>query len=72
MKIKVGDLVWHPYGKGTYGTVLKVKGEKCAIYWHTPTHPRENNNYLIPDFHVKYVRQWKRNVEDKCSVSSIG
>ena len=62
MEIKVGDLVWHDLNG--YGTVLKTKGEKCAIYWHNPASLRENNNYLKPDFHVKYVRQWKRNVEE--------
>lgn len=70
MEIKVGDLVWNKFNG--YGTVLKIKSECCAIYWYTPTNPMENKDYLKPEFHVKYVRQWKRNVEDKCSVSSIG
>lgn len=70
MEIKVGDLVWEVLNK--FGTVTKVKGERVAIYWHTPMRPRKNTNYLKPEYHVKYVRQWKRNVEDKCSVSSIG
>jgi len=70
MEIKEGDLVWEVLNK--FGTVIKVKGERCAIYWHTPINPMENKDYLKPEFHVKYVRQWKRNVEDKCSVSSTG
>jgi hypothetical protein len=61
MEIKVGDLVWTV--RGGYGTLLKIKGEKCAIYWYNPMNSEENQNYLKPDYHVKYVRQWKRNVE---------
>jgi hypothetical protein len=72
MEIKVGDLLWHPYGKGSYGTVLKVKGEKCAIYWWNPEDGTENNDYLKAGYHVRYVRGWKRFVEEKCSVSSTG
>jgi hypothetical protein len=70
MEIKEGDLVWNKFNG--YGTVLKIRIEYCAVYWYAPTNPTENTNYLKPDYHVKYVRQWKRNVEDKCSVSSIG
>lgn len=66
MEIKVGDLVWHDALQ--FGTVLKVKKEKCAIYWYESS----DKDCLNADYHVKYVRQWKRNVEDKCSVSSTG
>ena len=73
MEIKVGDFVWHPhpYGRGTYGTVIKVKGEKCAIYWWN-AETETNKDYLNPGYHIRYARGWKRFVEDKCSVSSTG
>jgi hypothetical protein len=64
MEIKVGDLLWHPYGKGSYGTVLKVKGEKCAIYWWNPD-SGANDDYLKAGYHVRYVRGWKRFLNEK-------